>query len=111
MGMSRTEKDSYRSSCVGVIIFGILGNLLVIISILRRKNMLKNNYYFFVLHLAICDLLALIIYLFDYICLHFLRAYILFYELVFIAVYCFQAAGVGMMLMISALRYRATVHP
>ena len=44
-----------------VVVFGILGNSLVILSILRqKKNVLKNNYYFLLLHLAICDLAVLI---------------------------------------------------
>ena len=64
--MGKTTYDVYRYSYAVVIVFGILGNILVIISILRQKKLLKNNYYFFVLHLAICDLGPLIIFLFGY---------------------------------------------
>ena len=56
---TETAYDVYRYSDAVVLVFGILGNILVIISILRQKQVLKNNYYFLVLHLAICDLGAL----------------------------------------------------
>ena len=62
--MGKTADDAYRYSYVVVIVFGILGNILVINSILRQKKLLKNNYYFLVLHLTICDLGPLIIFLF-----------------------------------------------
>ena len=39
--------------------FGIIGNKLVIISIFKTKKLFNNNYYFFVLHFAICDTLAI----------------------------------------------------
>jgi hypothetical protein len=54
--MGKTAYDAYRYSEAVVLVVGILGNILVIISILRQKKLLKNNYYFVVLHLAICDL-------------------------------------------------------
>ena len=53
--MGKTAYDVYRYSDVVAIVFGIVGNILVIISILRQKKMLKNNYYFLVLHLAMCN--------------------------------------------------------
>ena len=46
-----------------VLVLGIIGNVLVIMSILRQKKLLKNNYYVLVLQLAINDLAVLIIYL------------------------------------------------
>ena len=113
--MGKTADDAYRYSYAVVLVVGILGNILVTISILRQKQVLKNNYYFFVLHLAICDLGALIIFLLDHINWYFVE-----YRLVtdstkrcvFFNIYLvFRVAGVGMMLMISVLRYRATVHP
>ena len=97
------------------LVFGIIGNFLVIMSILRKKKLLKNNYYLLVLQLAINDLAVLIIYLLNYICevtlekilyLHFL-AYRLYYNISFL----FQFAGIGIMLFISAIRYRAVIHP
>ena len=45
---------------VVVILFGIIGNVLVIISLVRQKRMLKNNSYFLILQLGICDLTVLV---------------------------------------------------
>ena len=99
---------------VSVIAVGTIGNILVIISILRQKSVLKNNYYFLVLHLTICDMGTLIFYFPDYInkldegrsdepkniwCLGAKMRYI------------FRVGGIGIMLVISMFRYRATVHP
>jgi hypothetical protein len=53
--IGKTAYDAYRYSYAVVNVVGILGNILVIISILSQKKLLKNNYYFLVLHLAICD--------------------------------------------------------
>jgi hypothetical protein len=110
---TETAYDVYRYSDAVVLVFGILGNILVIISILRQKQVLKNNYYFLVLHLAICDLGALAIFLVD------LINWYLVEDRLFHSKYCafrcityfFQVAGPGLMLIISVLRYRATVHP
>ena len=96
-------------SYVVVVVFGILGNSLVILSILRqKKSVLKNNYYFLVLHLAICDLAVLI---FEPLgdALDVALSPIFCHRYVIPNV--FQLAGVSMMLIISLLRYRATVHP
>ena len=96
------------------VVFGFLGNILVINSIVRQRQLLKKNYYFLVLHLAACDLGALLIQLLFFIAHHLrIKSYrgcnILcviesFYQ-------TFHIAGIGMMVMISVLRYRATVHP
>jgi hypothetical protein len=113
--MGKAADDAYRYSDAVVHVVGILGNILVIISILRQKKLLKNNYYFLVLHLAICDLGVLIIFLFDHINWHYVEDGLVFYSTkycVFFYIFLvFQAAGIGMMLIISLLRYRATVHP
>jgi hypothetical protein len=110
--MGKTAYDAFRYSNTVVNVVGILGNILVIISILRQKKLLKNNYYFVVLHLAICDLGALIIFLFD-LCL--VQERLVIYSTKYCAFRCityfFQVAGPGMMLIISVLRYRAAVHP
>ena len=97
-----------------VIIFGILGNILVIISIARQKQLLKKNYYFTVLHVAVCDLAALITQLLFFIVRHLgIENYrgcsipcviISFYQ-------PFHYSGIAIMLMVSVLHYRATVHP
>ena len=111
--MGKTTYDRY--SDIVVLVFGILGHILVTISILRQKKVLKNNYYFLVQHLAICDLGVLIIYLFDRINGDFVEDQLVTYSVVYCIFgnifYFFQAAGIGMMLIISVLRYRATVHP
>jgi hypothetical protein len=114
--MGKTAYDVYRHSDIVVIVLGILGNILVVISILRQKKVLKNNYYFVVLHLAICDLGVLIVYLVDHSINWYLVEEQLFtYSIKYCAFsrinYFFQDAGIGMMLIISLLRYRATVHP
>ena len=113
--MGKTADVAYIYSFAVVNVVGILGNIMVIISILRQKKLLKNNYYFLVLHLAICDLGPLIILLFGYINWYFVEdrlvitstKYCVFYDIY----YVFRVAGIGMMLIISVLRYRATVHP
>ena len=113
--MGKTAYDAYRYSFAVVNVVGILGNILVIISILRQKKLLKNNYYFLVLHLAICDLGPLIILLFGHINRYFVEDPLVITSTkycVFIHIYyVFRVAGIGMMLIISLLRYRATVHP
>ena len=113
--MGKTAYDAYRYSYAVVLVVGILGNILVIISILRQKKVLKNNYYFLVLHLAICDLGALSILLFNLINWNLVEDRLVTYSTeycVCIHIYfVFRVAGIGMMLIISLLRYSATVHP
>ena len=113
--MGKTAYDAYRYSDAVVNVVGFLGNILVIISILRQKKLLKNNYYFLVLHLAICDLGPLIILLFLHFNWYFVEDPLVTTATkycVFIKIYyVFRVAGIGMMLIISLLRYRATVHP
>ncbi len=113
--MGETGYDAYRYSYTAVIVFGILGNILIIVSILRQTNVLKNNYYFLVLQLAICNLGALIIYLLHVIFYNWLEEplnkFNKFYCLGYNVSYIFQVAGIGMMLVISELRYRALCIP
>ena len=42
--------------------FGVLGNIAVIVSICGTKNLLRNNHYYLLLHLAVCDVLFLMFY-------------------------------------------------
>ena len=114
--MGKTKDDAHGYSFTAVVVFGILGNILVILSILRqKKNMLKNDYYFLVLHLAICDVAALIMHIFYIVDTFWLEQPLsdLFpmitcnIKVIFDA---FQLIGIGMMLIISLLRYRAIVH-
>ena len=100
---------------ITVLVFGITGNILVIMTILRQKKLLMNNYYLLVLQLAVNDLAVLIIYLSDYIAKVTLEKS--FYEQFFASrlfsdiYYLFQVAGIGIMLLISVVRYRAAIHP
>ena len=41
-------------------LFGISGNTMVIYSIVKHRDLLKRNYYYLILHLAICDLMVLV---------------------------------------------------
>ena len=115
--MGKIKNDAYEYSYTVVVVFGILGNILVILSILRQKNtLLKKNYYFLVLHLAICDLAALIIYIFNIVDIFWLKEPLSDYFPtitcnIYIILYTFQLIGVDLMLIISLLRYRAIVHP
>ena len=115
--MGKIKDDAVEYSYTVVVVFGILGNILVILSILRqKKNMLKNDYYFLVLHLAICDLAALIIYIFIIFDNFWVKESLSDYSPmitcnVYVILDAFRLMGVGMMLIISLLRYRATVHP
>jgi hypothetical protein len=108
-----SSRDAVRYFGFAVLVFGICGNTLVIISILRQRRLLRNNYYFLVFHLAICDLVWLLV----NVLITIINSSLLFgYSVItclFMAklTYVFQVAGVGMMLIISVLRYRATVHP
>ena len=105
----------YMYCDITVLVFGIIGNILVIMSILRQKKLLKNNYYLLVLQLAINDLAVLIIYLLDNISKvtfeKSLYAEFLAYRLLYNVCYLFQVAGIGIMLFISVIRYRAAIHP
>ncbi|CAB4001697.1 neuropeptide FF receptor 2-like, partial [Paramuricea clavata] len=111
MGMTY---DVYRYSDFIVLVFGTIGNILVAISVLRQKTVLENRHYFLVLQLAICDLGVLIIYLSDRIASYWYES-LFTYSVMSCALtsiyYVFQVAGICMMLVISLLRYRATVHP
>ena len=46
-------------------LFGVLGNVLIIYSIVSQRSLLRRNYYFLVLHLAFCDLMVLLLSFYD----------------------------------------------
>ena len=96
-----------------VILFGITGNSFVIATLVRQKTLLKNNNYFLILQLAISDLAVLTIYFLDDIFKLKLQALLYdqstTYRLFFNIYLLFQTAGIGIMLVISAFRYRAVV--
>ena len=96
-----------------VAIIGIIGNSLVIISILQRRRLLTSNYYFVVLHLAICDLIWLIQHSVQLMTKLLMtgvssdETFCLFVK----TGYVFAEAGAFLMLIIAFLRYRATAYP
>ena len=98
-----------------VTVFGILGNTFVIISILRQRSLLKNNYNFLVLELAICDLGCLLVIFLKHTDMYFSEATRFISSLPVCVVlkicYVLHVSGIGIMLVISVIRYRATVHP
>ena len=106
---------AYTTIDMIVLVFGIFGNILVIVSILRQKYSLKNNYCFLVLQLAINDLGVLFFYLLENIINLILEkspyTYSITYRLFNTLTMLFQVAGIGIMLVISVLRHRATMHP
>ena len=98
---------------IPIVIFGIIGNVLVIISILRRRSLLTSNYYFVVLHLAICDLMLLVEFFVHSMTKLFERN-VEYYETFCLFMqtgYLFAVAGALMMLIIAILRYRASAYP
>ena len=114
--MGKIEDDTLKSSETIIIVFGIIGNILVILSILGQKKVLKSNYFFLVLHLSICDLAALIFYLFLLLERRWFEEplsdhFPMISCHVAVILKAFQLTGVGMMIMISLYRYQATVHP
>lgn len=92
-------------------LFGIIGNALVILTILRKRSLLKSNYYYVVLHLAICDFTFLLFRLGGLVANDFGAA--LHVPLCSVRMTCriIYLCGSGMMMIISVLRCRATVHP
>ena len=99
-------------SHISICAFGIIGNILVIVSILGQRKLLKNNYHFLVLHLAICDFGCLVIFFLDKVRIIFDTShYSILPCVVRRMVYFFGAAGIYMMLVISVLRYFATIYP
>ena len=105
----------YKTILTFVAIFGSLGNAVVILSMLRKRRLLKNNFYYLVFHVTICDFSYLLVSVYDVysnlagkeldysnpaVCvvfLHFRELYLLF--------------GAYFMLVISIVRYRAVLHP
>ena len=96
-------------------LFGVLGNLLVIYSIVSQRSLLKSKYYFLVLHLAFCDLMVLLFASYDT-----YKAWwpnsLFIRSLVMCKVWgpiltIFFNAGVFMVVLIAIFRCRAVLHP
>ena len=106
-----TKYDAFTYAKLSIYAAGSLGNTLVIISILRQRRLLKNNYYFLVLQLAICDLVWSVANSFETANILFVKGTTMVYCFFYRIPFFFQVAGICLMLIISVLRYRATVHP
>ena len=105
----------YKSILTFVVIFGILGNILVVLSMLRQRRLLKNNFYCLVFHVTACDLSYLLLSTYkvyvtlagkklDYSSQSVCILFVYFRELCLIF-------GAYFMLVISIIRYRAVLHP
>jgi hypothetical protein len=102
--------------CMFTVSLGILGNIPVILSIFRKRSLLKNNHYYLILHLAICDFLYLS--LFTPVIYSTLNgspmitssSYLLC-KIWWPAHTVVFTAGGHFLVLISILRYRAIVHP
>lgn len=98
------------------VVLGILGNFPVILSICRQRSLLKSSYYYLVLHLAICDFLSLLFVIPDIYSIFSSSPFITGWSYLLCKTYrpaytIVFTAGANFLLLISALRYRAIVHP
>ena len=96
-------------------LFGVLGNILVIYSIISQRSLLKSNYYFLVLHLAFCDLMVLLFISYDtyeawYPNSLFIRSFAMC-KVWQPTLTVFFNAGVFMVVLIAIFRCRAVLHP
>ena len=107
------SSDYFKYPFFAIVTIGIVGNILVILSVLRQRCLLRSNYYYCVFQLAICDLGIVLIVFLELVNLYIATVFSnsLIYCLVSNAVFFFQIGGICMMLIISVLRYQATVHP
>ena len=97
-------------------VFGVLGDILVIYSIVSQRSLIKNNYYFLVLHLAFCDLMVLLLISYETyeawypispsIRSSFAKCKVWRPSMIF-----FYNAGVFMLVVIAIFRCRAVLHP
>ena len=96
-------------------VFGVLGNVLVIYSIVSQRSLIKNNYYFLVLHLAFCDLMVLLLSSYEtYEALYPNSLSIRSFAMCKVwqpTSTVFFNAGVFMVVVISIFRGRAVLHP
>lgn len=95
---------------------GILGNIPVIVSICQQRSLLKSSYYYLILHLAICDFLVLAFIIPEIYSIFSESPFIDSWSPILCKIYrpvhtVFFTAGAHFLLLISALRYRAVLHP
>ena len=101
---------------IAAVFLGVFGNLPIILSICRKRSLLKNNHYYLILHLAICDFFFLLFFVPD--------IYSTFSQSPWISstsyFLCktlspthtvFLNAGANFLVLISILRYRGIVKP
>ena len=98
-----------------IVILEIFGHVLLVISILRQRRLLRNNYYFLVLHLAIRELGWLVFTLFVIIDRYFAEAGLL--KMAIISCFSrylrhvFKFVGIYIMLVIAILRFYVSLYP
>jgi hypothetical protein len=93
---------------------GTVGNFLVILVIFRHRSLLKNNHYYVVFHLAICDFFTLVISTSDI--YHAFTGSSMINSLVLCKLWnpahtAFYIAGILFMIIISILRFQAVSKP
>lgn len=98
------------------VVLGVLGNFPVIVSIFQQRSLLKSSYYYLILHLAICDFLSLLFIIPDIYSIFSVSPPITSWSYPLCKVYralhtIAFTAGANFLVLISALRYRAIVHP
>ena len=98
------------------VVLGLLGNSPVIVSIFQQRSLLKSSYYYLILHLAICDFLSLLFIIPDIYSIFSVSPPIISWSYPLCKVYralhtIAFTAGANFLVLISALRYRAIVHP
>ena len=96
--------------------FGVVGNIHVIVSIYRKRSLLKNNHYYLVFHLAVCDLFYLLLFTPTIYSNFTANQPLSSYSNVFCKISSpvhtlFLIAGVYFMVLISVIRYYAILHP
>ena len=108
--------DAQAAVLTVAVSLGVVGNVPVIVSICRKRSLLKSNHYYLILHLAICDFFYLLFFIPNiysifsaspsitsssyFVCKIWGPAHTVFFT-----------AGANFLVLISLLRYRATVHP
>ena len=99
------------------VFFGVLGNIAVTVSICRTGNLLRNNHYYLLVHLAICDLLYLVFFTEIIYNIFSANAWITSNQSYFVCKIWWPihtlvfTVGPNILVIISLVRYRATVHP
>ena len=115
--MAADSQLALAAVLTSVVVLGVLGNIAVVISLCRTRNLLKSNHYYLLLHLAICDLLYLIFFM-EVICGIFKDdsawmtsiSYFLCKLLWPAQTFVFTAAP-NFLILISIIRYRSMVQP